>query len=205
MCATIKENDWISISQQEKIPLKELIQEHGFWLLFMAHINILIFKVFNLSANTIISLEQLKVKRLKKLSALQYKSTLVLGCLQCQVTGMCCQLQVLKTRMIQPGLSLLWKSKLEEIGCLYPRLLTKTLSCQVLLNQKCTCEGLSKISHNFTLHPIKARKLKRFKKVSSDSKTILKSDLANLQFLSFEEGKACHSNLIYVAWENRLN
>ena len=107
--------------------------------------------------------------------------------------------------MIQPGLSLLWKSKLEEIGCLYPRLLTKTLSCQVLLNQKCTCEGLSKISHNFTLHPIKARKLKRFKKVSSDSKTILKSDLANLQFLSFEEGKACHSNLIYVAWENRLN
>ena len=170
MCATIKGNDWISISQQEKLPLKELIQQRGFWLLFMAHINILIFKVFNLSANTIISLEQLKVKRLKKLSALQYKkSTLVLGCLQCQVTGMCCQLQVLKTRMIQPGLSLLWKSKLEEIGCLYPRLLTKTSSCQVLLNQKCTCEGLSKISHNFTLHLIKARKLKRFKKVRKPS------------------------------------
>ena len=37
--------------------------------------------------------------------------------------------------------------------------------------------GLSKISSNFTLHLIKVGKLKRFKKVSSDLKTILKTDL----------------------------
>ena len=45
------------------------------------------------------------------------------------------------------------------------------------------CEGLSKISSNFTLHLIKVGKLKRFKKVSSDLKTILMTDLANLRSL----------------------
>ena len=59
-------------------------------------------------------------------------------------------------------------------------------------------EGLSKISSNFTLHLIKVGKLKRFKKVSSDLKAILKTDLANLQFLSFEKGKACQSILILL-------
>ena len=39
------------------------------------------------------------------------------------------------------------------------------------------CEGLSKISSNFTLHFIKVGKLKRFKKVLSDLKSILKTDL----------------------------
>ena len=59
-------------------------------------------------------------------------------------------------------------------------------------------EGLGKISSNFTLHLIKVGKLKRFKKVSSDLKTILKTDLANLQFLNFEKGKACQSILIML-------
>ena len=45
------------------------------------------------------------------------------------------------------------------------------------------CEGLSKISTNFTSHLIKVGKLKRFKKVSSDLKTTLKTDLADLRFL----------------------
>ena len=59
-------------------------------------------------------------------------------------------------------------------------------------------EGLSKISSNLTLHLIKVGKLKRFKKVSSDLKTILKTDLANLRFLSFEKGEACQSILIML-------
>ena len=59
-------------------------------------------------------------------------------------------------------------------------------------------EGLSKISSNLTLHLIKVGKLKRFKKVSSDLKTILKTDLAHLQFLSFEKGEVCQSNLIML-------
>ena len=54
------------------------------------------------------------------------------------------------------------------------------------------------MSSNFTLHLIKVRKLKRFKKVSSDLKTILKTDLANLRFLSFEKGEACQSILIML-------
>ena len=60
------------------------------------------------------------------------------------------------------------------------------------------CEGLRKISSNYTLHLIKEGKLKRFKKVSSDLKTILKTDLANLRFLSFEKGEACQSILIIL-------
>ena len=60
------------------------------------------------------------------------------------------------------------------------------------------CEGLSKISSNFTLHLIKVGKLKRFKKVLSDLKTILKTNLANLRFLSFEKGEACQSILKIV-------
>ena len=51
---------------------------------------------------------------------------------------------------------------------------------------------------NFTLHLIKVGKLKQFKKVSSDLKTILKTDLANLRFLSFEKGEACQSILIML-------
>ena len=54
------------------------------------------------------------------------------------------------------------------------------------------------MSSNFSLHLIKVRKLKRFKKVSSDLKTILKTDLANLRFLSFEKGEACQSILIML-------
>ena len=45
------------------------------------------------------------------------------------------------------------------------------------------CEGLSKISSNFTSHLIKVGKLKRYKKVSSYLKTTLKTDLADLPFL----------------------
>ena len=60
------------------------------------------------------------------------------------------------------------------------------------------CEGLSKISSNFTLHFIKVGKLKRFKKVSGDFKTSLKTDLANLRFLCFEKGEACQSILIML-------
>ena len=44
----------------------------------------------------------------------------------------------------------------------------------------------------------KSEKLKRFKKVSGDLKTILKTDLANLRFLSFEKGEACQSILIML-------
>ena len=65
-------------------------------------------------------------------------------------------------------------------------------------------EGLSKISSNFALHLIKVGKLKRFKKVSSDLKTILMTDLADLRFcsfLSFEKGETCQSILIFVTWE----
>ena len=50
------------------------------------------------------------------------------------------------------------------------------------------CEGLSKISSNFTLHLIKVGKLKRFKKVSSDLKSILKTDLADLRLLAVSWG-----------------
>ena len=46
------------------------------------------------------------------------------------------------------------------------------------------CEGLSKISSNFTLHLIKVGKLKRFKKVLSDLKTILMTDFADLRLLT---------------------
>ena len=59
-------------------------------------------------------------------------------------------------------------------------------------------EGLSKISINFALHLIKVGKLKRFKKISSDLKTILITDLADLQFcsfLGFEKGETCRSML----------
>ena len=45
---------------------------------------------------------------------------------------------------------------------------------------------------------IKVGKLKRFKKVSSDLKTILKTDLANLRFLSFQKGEACQSILLIL-------
>ena len=65
-------------------------------------------------------------------------------------------------------------------------------------------EGLSKISSNFALHLIKVGKLKRFKKVSSNLKTILMTDLADLlfcSFLSFEKGETCQSILIFVTWE----
>ena len=40
------------------------------------------------------------------------------------------------------------------------------------------------MSRNFTLHLIKVGKLKRFKKVSSDLKTILMTDLADLRLLA---------------------
>ena len=60
------------------------------------------------------------------------------------------------------------------------------------------CEGLSEISSKVTLHLIKVGKLKRFKKVSSDLKTILKADLANLRFLSFEKSEACQSIVIML-------
>ena len=46
------------------------------------------------------------------------------------------------------------------------------------------CEGLSKISSNFTLHLIKVGKLKRFKKVLSDLKTILMAAFADLRLLA---------------------
>jgi len=49
------------------------------------------------------------------------------------------------------------------------------------------------------LHLIKVGKLKRLKKVSSDLKTILKTDfIANLRFLSFEKVEACRSILIML-------
>ena len=47
----------------------------------------------------------------------------------------------------------------------------------------------------------KVGKLKRFKKVSSDFKTILMTDLADLRFcgfLSFEKGETCQSILILL-------
>ena len=48
--------------------------------------------------------------------------------------------------------------------------------------QKCVCEGLSKISStgNSTLHLIIVGELKVFKKVSSDLKTILETDISEL-------------------------
>ena len=70
-------------------------------------------------------------------------------------------------------------------GCLYTRLLSKTWELLSFINQKFVCEGLSKISSNSTLHLIKVGKLKRFKKVSSDLKTILMTDLADLRFCGF--------------------
>ena len=45
------------------------------------------------------------------------------------------------------------------------------------LKQKCVCEGLSKISINFALH-------------------LIKTNLGNLRFPSFEKGEACQSVLI---------
>ena len=67
------------------------------------------------------------------------------------------------------------------------------------------CEGLSKISSNFTLHLMKVGKLKRFKKASSDLKTILKTDLAHLRFLSFEKGETCQSFLIMLCGKIGIN
>ena len=52
-----------------------------------------------------------------------------------------------------------------------------------LTKDTCVYLYLSKISSYFTLHLIEFGKLKRFKKSSSDLKTILKTDLANLRFL----------------------
>ena len=45
------------------------------------------------------------------------------------------------------------------------------------------CEGLSKISSNFSFHLIKVGTLKLFEKVSSDLKTVLMTDLAYSLFL----------------------
>ena len=61
--------------------------------------------------------------------------------------------------------------------------LVRLKSCLVLLRQKFVCEGLNKISSNFTLHLIKVGKLKLFKKVLNDLKTILMSGLADLRLL----------------------
>ena len=66
------------------------------------------------------------------------------------------------------------------------------------------CEGLSTISSYFTLHLIKVGKLKRFKKVSVDLKTILKTDLANLRFLELWKRRIISINITYVACENSL-
>ena len=67
-------------------------------------------------------------------------------------------------------------------------------------HQKCVCEeGLSKISSNFTLHLIlKVGKLKQFKKVSSDLKTIRIIRMTDLTDLSFEKGETCQSVLIML-------
>ena len=58
------------------------------------------------------------------------------------------------------------------------------------------CEDLSKITSNFTLHLIEVGKLKRLKKVSSDLKTILKTDLTDVQLLAVSRDlrKAKHVN-----------
>ena len=66
------------------------------------------------------------------------------------------------------------------------------------------CGGLSKISSNFALHLIKVGKLKRFKKVSSDLKTILMTDLADLRFPELWERRNMSINLNYAACENSL-
>ena len=74
------------------------------------------------------------------------------------------------------------------------------------------CEGLlSKISSNFALHLIKVGKLKRFKKVSNDLKTILMIDLADSQFcgfLRFEKGETCRQSILIllrgkIAWSKK--
>ena len=68
------------------------------------------------------------------------------------------------------------------------------------------CDGLlSKILSNFTLHLIKVGKLKRFKKVSSDLKTILKTNLVNLWFISFEKGEAYQSIFIVLRGKTGLS
>ena len=89
--------------------------------------------------------------------------------------------------------------------CLYTRLLSKTWELlTVLLNQKCMCEGLSKISSNFTLHLIKVAKLKQFKKVLSNLKIILVSNLTDLWFLELWKRWNMSINLNYSAWKNSL-
>ena len=67
------------------------------------------------------------------------------------------------------------------------------------------CEGLSKISGNFTLHLIKVGKLNRFKENSSDLKTILMTDLADLWFLDHWEMQNMSINLNYVAGKIALS
>ena len=54
------------------------------------------------------------------------------------------------------------------------------------------CEGLSKISSNFTLHLIKVGKLKRFKKVSSDLRDIS----INLNYVALE-------NSLKLSWSKK--
>ena len=82
---------------------------------------------------------------------------------------------------------LVWTGKsltvfhLEDNACLYTRLLSKTLRAAKFYLTKNSCV---KASRNFTLHLIKVGKLRRFKKVSSDLKTILKTDLADLRLLA---------------------
>ena len=68
-------------------------------------------------------------------------------------------------------------------------------------------EGLGKISSNFALHLMKVGRLKRFKKVSSDLKTILMTDLADLRFcgfLTFEKGETCQSILILLRGRGKI-
>ena len=91
------------------------------------------------------------------------------------------------------------------------RLFAFTLGCKVrlksgyvLLNQECVCEGLCKIPSNFSLHLIKVAKLKQFKKVSSNLKTILVSNLADLWFLELWERRTTSISLNYVVWKNSL-
>ena len=67
------------------------------------------------------------------------------------------------------------------------------------------CEGLSKISGNFTLHLIKVGKLNQFKENSSDLKTILMTDLADLWFLDHWEMQNMSINLNYVAGKIALS
>ena len=105
------------------------------------------------------------------------------------------------SRSLETASSLTIRLKQENFFCNTKTNYTRHKFLIITHKNNC-CQVFSRSSNNQLLfvneYKFKVGKFKRFKKVSSDLKTILKTDLANLRFLSFEKGVAYQSILIML-------